>query len=137
MTVLVDLNAFDLQPIGAALILHGPTGVTYVHQAGGTACLQKRYEGAYVPLPGLDLSETDEGVRLQDWADLQEYGRPEAAAALCAAHVPVFEPGTTVAARVGSCEAWLVGRVRTGDKPWKTLPAGLDCPAVLLWDNSD
>lgn len=35
--------------VGTALIISHPTGIIYVNQAGGTACLQPGYEGALVP----------------------------------------------------------------------------------------
>lgn len=136
MNTVIDLNAFDLQPIGAALILLGPTGVSYNHQAGGTCCHQKQAEGSYVPVPGLDLSELAEARPLQDLGNLTAGDVAKAVKLLTAAGVP-FAVSVDLESLRQSCEAWLVGRVKTGDKPWKTLPAGLDAPAVLLRDNTD
>lgn len=52
----VDLDPDGLTPL---LLVEAPTGVVYLHQCGGVACLQRRLEGFLVPLAGGDRAAAE------------------------------------------------------------------------------
>ncbi|GAA1538126.1 hypothetical protein GCM10009678_20580 [Actinomadura kijaniata] len=128
-------------------VIEAPTGVVYVQQYGGTACLQGRAEGYYVPLGAWDPATGRDALReLREIfeRDLKGTGLPGAPAGdlltriESAVEATVFWPSTP-AANADSTRAHLRldgSRLADLDEAWIPIVTP-DGPGVLLWCNSD
>ena len=144
--------------VGTALVISHPTGVIYVNQAGGTACMQPGMEGAVVPFGNDVALEGNVLMSAQDALEKHFTGSKHlgsgATSGLDDEDADVID-GIFAGAHVGpwfkvdrgrlkeSMEAWVYVTI-TEEENDGHLPIGLFAgfapyprAAVLTWMNSD